>query len=181
MTDEELMLQAKAGELSSISILFDRYNVRLYNFFLQQTRDQSKSEDLTQMVFERLIKYREKYVQRDRFTSWIYTIARNVHKDLYRKKREDLPGREKIYALADQQIEVEADLDEEKDQLQKAMQYLRPEQRELIWLSRYERLKYAEIAHMMGTTEGAVKVKIHRSMKDLKTQFFKIRKHELGG
>ncbi len=185
MTDEELMLDAKAGKIDCISVLYDRYHTRLYNFFLQQTHDQSQSKDLTQIVFERVIKYREKYVEQGRFTSWIYTVARNVHMDLYRKKREDLPGAAVIHAIADRQIEVNDDSIndkelEDKDHLKKAMKHLRPEQRELIWLSRYEKLKYAEIAHILGSTEGAVKIKIHRSMKDLKTQFFKIRQHELG-
>ena len=180
MTDEELMLQAKAGKLDGISVLYDRYHTRLYNFFLQQTHDQSQSKDLTQIVFERVIKYRGRYVQQGRFTAWIYAIARNVHLDLYRKKREDLPGAAVIHAIADSQIEENHDREEDKYHLEKAMKYLRPEQRELIWLSRYEKLKYAEIAHILGSTEGAVKVKIHRSMKDLKTEFFKIRQHELG-
>ncbi len=175
-TDEELMQRAKNGEMRCISSLFDRYNVRLYNFFYQQTRDKGQSEDLTQNVFERVIKYRHKYENRSNFTSWIFAIARNVHIDLYRKKRLDLPGNEKVMFIADQP-EVVADSRESlhSARLKAALNKLSPEQQQLIYLTRFEKMKYAEVARIMECSEGAVKVKIHRTMKNLKDVFLKLK------
>ena len=115
------MQKAKAGELRYISTLFDRYNLRLYNFYYQQTRDKGQSEDLTQNVFERLIKYRTKYKEKKNFTAWIYAIARNVHMDLYRKKSFDLPGNDKVLAIAEIPDEEETIETLHNERLKKAM------------------------------------------------------------
>ena len=173
-TDEQLMLNAKTGEMRCISILFDRYNVRLYNFFYQQTRDKGLSEDLTQNVFERVIKYRNKYENRSNFASWIFTIARNVHMDIYKKKRHDLPGDEKVLYMAEINSPAESKESIHEDRLKKALRMLSPDQQQMIYLTRFEKMKYSEVAEIMNCSEGALKVKVHRTMKDLKNVFFKI-------
>lgn len=174
-TDEELMQKAKAGELKCISTLFDRYQVRLYNFFFQQTRDKGQSEDLTQNVFERIIKYREKYTEKRNFTSWIYAIARNVHMDLYRKKRFDLPGNEHVLRIAEIPDETETIESLHSDRLKLAMTQLKQEEQQILWMTRFEKMKYAEVAEVFQCSEGAIKAKVHRTMKNLKDVFFKIK------
>lgn len=174
-TDEELMQKAKAGELRYISTLFDRYNVRLYNFFYQQTRDKGQSEDLTQNVFERIIKYRKNYQEKKNFTAWIYAIARNVHMDLYRKKRFDLPGNEKVLAIAEIPQEEETIESLHNDRLKLAMAALSKDEQQILWMTRFEKMKYAEVADVFDCTEGAIKAKVHRTMKNLKDVFFKIK------
>ncbi len=168
------MQKAKAGELKCISILFDRYNVRLYNFFFQQTRDKGQSEDLTQNVFERIIKYRENYTEKKNFAAWIYAIARNVHMDIYRKKRFDLPGNDKVLSIADIPDETLTTEEIHSERLKIAMAQLNQDEQQLIWMTRFEKMKYAEVATVFNCSEGAIKAKIHRTMKNLKEVFFKI-------
>ena len=55
----------------------------------------------------------------------------------------------------------------------KALNKLSPENRELILLTRFQKLKYKEVAMMLGMSEGAVKVKAHRAIKQLRIQYFK--------
>lgn len=170
------MLEVSKGALDNMSILFDRYNVRLYNFFLQQTRDAVTSEDLTQNVFERVIKYRDRYEQKSTFASWIFAIARNTHMDLYRKKRPHLPGDDQVMTIADRPHEAthdDAPL-EQNQKLKIAMGQLSDEQRELLLLVKYEGLKYAEAAQVLDCSVSALKVRVHRTMKDLRTAFFKM-------
>lgn len=57
---------------------------------------------------------------------------------------------------------------ERKNQLLTALERLSPEEKEIIVLTKFERLKYAEVANMMGLSESAIKVKIHRSVKKLR-------------
>ncbi len=168
------MQRAKAGELKCISTLFDRYHVRLYNYFFQQTRDKGQSEDLTQNVFERIIKYRKKYREKKNFTSWIYAIARNVHMDLYRKKRFDLPGNDKVQRLAEVPNEDETIESLHDNRLKLAMAQLRQDEQQILWMTRFEKMKYAEVAEVFECSEGAIKAKVHRTMKNLKEVFFKI-------
>ncbi len=178
ITDEDLMARAKNGEMKCISILFERYNVRLYNFFYQQTRDKNQSEDLTQNVFERLIKYRHQYKAEGKFISWIFSIARNVHIDLYRKQTPDLPGDDKVMSIANTADEPYSEESIHSARLKLAMNTLSGEERQLIYWSRFEKLKYTEMAQILETSEGAIKTKMHRTMKNLKNAFFKIKINE---
>ena len=66
------------GELDAAAVLFRRYQVPLFNFFLRLGFAREMSEDLTQTVFERVIKYRESYREGMSFRTWVYQIARNV-------------------------------------------------------------------------------------------------------
>ena len=77
--DEQLMLKVKSGQLDSLAPLFEKYHVKLYNFFLRLTRNRDVSRDLTQNVFRRILSYRETYDARWPFRTWMYQVARNVH------------------------------------------------------------------------------------------------------
>jgi len=85
-TDEQLMEQVSQENLNALSVLFDRYQVPLYNFFYRQNYDGAFSEDLVQTVFERILKYRQSYVSGMTFRSWMYQIARNAKTDHYKKQ-----------------------------------------------------------------------------------------------
>ncbi|MEJ7681884.1 MAG: sigma factor [Segetibacter sp.] len=61
LSDENIMLKVKEGNLSELTVLFERYHVTLFNFFLKLTKDKAVSEDLTQTLFYRVIKYRQTY------------------------------------------------------------------------------------------------------------------------
>ncbi len=175
-SDEALMYRLSQGELACAAHLFERYHVRLYNFFLRLTADRSLSEDLTQTVFERLIRYRESYVEGSAFRSWIYQIARNARIDYFRKKRpvaSDFSGAE---TLAGVELPVSRQMEdrEEQQRLHRALGKLPDEQREVLILARFQQLKYREVAELMGTTEGAVKVRVHRAIQELRDIYFKM-------
>ena len=87
-TDEILMENVKSGNLSDMSVLFERYHLRVYNFFFRLTFDMDVSNDLTQNLFYRMIKYRHTFNNRFTFKSWIYQMARNIHTDYYLEKRK---------------------------------------------------------------------------------------------
>src|ERR1700743_2030969 len=87
------MLLVKEGHLSELTALFDRYQVSLYNFFLRLTADRAASQDLTQNLFYRVIRYRQSFEPtQGSFRSWIYRMARNVHFDFCRQEQK-APGR----------------------------------------------------------------------------------------
>ncbi len=173
--DEQLMAEVRDGNLRKMSILFERYNVRLFNYFTKLTRDRALSEDLTQTVFERAIKYRNSYKDSYPFKAWIYRIASNVRYDHYRSQKLKVvyddgyqePGSRMEFDPGNEQG------DERVDRLYRALHDLNDEQKKMIWLTKYEGMKYAEAAEILGCTESALKVKIHRTMKRLKSNYFK--------
>src|SRR4249920_4073626 len=81
------MYKVKDGQLAALTELFDRYSVPIYNFFLRLTMDTNTSEDLTQNLFYRIIRYRHTFnANTGTFKSWMYQMARNLHADHCRQK-----------------------------------------------------------------------------------------------
>lgn len=171
ISDKALMMKVKKGDLDKLGLLFERYNRPLFSFFYRMCKDCDVSEDLVQSVFERILKYRDTYTGNGQFTTWMFSIARNAHIDHYRKeKRTPVPVEIDESRLEDEDDEavVEDRKEHKKNMLEAALDRLDEDKREIIVLSRYEGLKYKEIADILGTTEGAIKVKMFRAMKELK-------------
>ncbi|MGB1217255.1 MAG: RNA polymerase sigma factor, partial [Saprospiraceae bacterium] len=67
MTDERIMLNLKTGTLDSAGLLFERHHKVLYSFFLRRTKDREAAADMTQTVFERIIRYRANFKEERAF------------------------------------------------------------------------------------------------------------------
>lgn len=178
MTDELLMIAVKDGELEKASELFDRYHKRLYNFFVKITFDRELGHDLTQNVFLRMIKYRSSYKEGKPFKAWIYQMARNIYADHFRKNKmlysdyaevEDL--KHKIASVDETMVQ-----DEREKLLYISLFRLTPEQREILILTRFQELKYEEVAQILDCTVANVKVKVHRAIKQLREKYLELEK-----
>lgn len=178
-TDEELMELIVGGNLDMMRHLFQRYHIKIYNFCFQMTKDKDLSKDITQEVFYKVLKHRETYKQ-NKFSSWIYAIARNLCKDHYKilNKTQRLNDKDlnKIYKINDTISEPIGNI----RQLNFALEQLGNTDRELIVMGKYQGLKYHEIAEITNSTLGAVKTKMHRAMQKLKDAYFlKTKQNEL--
>ncbi|MHA7056690.1 RNA polymerase sigma factor [Aquimarina sp. M1] len=170
VTDEELMILVSNGDLDMMSILFDRYHIRIFNFLLKMTRDRNVSQDITQEVFYKAIKYRASY-KKGKFSSWIYTIARNIFSDHYQSQKNKEQRLDEIEYKIEHEETDSLEKQEIKEQLDKALRRLPQCDRELIIMNRYQRIKYQEIAEITGSTAGAVKTKVHRAIHKLKDHY----------
>lgn len=183
-SDELLMLRVRDGEVDKLGILYARYRDPLFNFFLRLTSSLSLSEDLVHDVFLRMLKYRHTFGTDKTFRTWMYQVARNAQRDSWRKRRnetslegsgvdfgEALPSHESSpdFSLGDRQ---------EKDLLQRALAELSLESREVLVLGRFQELKHEEIARVQDCSVGAVKMRVHRALKELKEQFMRLSKEK---
>ena len=91
-TDHELMIAVRAGEIRRLGDLFERYHKPLYGFFVRLTNQPSVGEDLVQIVFYRILKYRHTYRDEGKFSAWIYHLARKVAADHFRKHASTPPS-----------------------------------------------------------------------------------------
>jgi RNA polymerase sigma factor (sigma-70 family) len=178
MTDELIMEAVKRGELQQATLLFERYHKRIFNFLARMTMDRELAEDLTQNVFLRIIKYRTSYRDGNKFQSWIYQVARNVFSDHYqvhKNRFSDFVDVEKISEhMADHE---ESEQQQEKEKLlHQSMAKLSEEQRELLVLTRFQHLKYEEVATIMDTTVANIKIKVHRAIIRLREYYFELEK-----
>lgn len=172
--DEIIMQHVKDGNLSEMSELFERYNVRLFNYFLKLTRNRLISQDLTQNLFYRMIRYKNSYKNEYSVKAWMYQMARNLHIDYCKeeKRSEALFLNTDTYPV-DISDETDGFPEDDYERLERSFATLNNEQRELIILSRYQGLKYEEISHIVNQSVPAIKVAIHRAIKQLRGIYFK--------
>lgn len=170
-SDKALMLKVKKGELDKLGLLFERYHRGLYRYFYRMCRDKNTSEDLVQSVFERLLKYRQSYTGDGKFSTWLFSIARNQFNDHHRRSERignPVQFDEDRFEMPEEKTGPVHQAKEKKEILEEALYALPEDYREVIILSRYEGLRYNEIAEILESTEGAIKVKMFRAMKELK-------------
>jgi RNA polymerase sigma-70 factor (ECF subfamily) len=170
--DEDVMLQVRNGEVEMLGVLFDRYQAPLFNFYSKMTQDRTVSEDLVQEVFLRILRYRQTYRPDTTFRTWMYQIARNTRLDQVRKTRLEAPFASEPVAPAS--VTDTAQQQQEAALLQSALMRLPEDKRELLVLSRFQELKYDEIARLLGCEVGTVKVRVHRALQQLRQIFLQL-------
>jgi len=170
------MVKVREGDLRQLAILFERHHVRLYNFYRRLTGERQVSEDLVQEVFFRMLKYRHTFQNDGDFITWMYHLARNVHRDRHRKwKNDTLAVAAEEEPLADELHALDRmEQREHEELLQRALARLPADKKEILILSRYQELRYETIAGLLGCSVGAVKVRVHRALNDLRTIFFQL-------
>ena len=178
LSDHELMIAVRAGEIDKLGELFERHHGPLYGFFVRHTGDRTASEDLVQLVFYRILKYRHTYRDEGRFSAWIYHVARKVAADHFRRNNAEPASTDQgELDTAPDQAPHAADravADDETERLHAALAALDPGQRELLVLARFQHLKHEEIARLFDLSTGAVKVRVHRALQDLRDIYFKL-------
>jgi RNA polymerase sigma-70 factor (ECF subfamily) len=169
VTDNLLMEDVRGGKVEKLAILFEKHHVALFNYFLRLTGNRPVSEDLVQEVFTRILKYRTTYRGEDRFSVWMYKIARNGHIDFLRRQKETVPLEDQFEEAQSVDLipEERVERQQEAALISRALKRLSPKKREVILLSRFQNLKYREIAELMECPVGTVKGMVHRAVQEL--------------
>jgi RNA polymerase sigma factor (sigma-70 family) len=176
LSDIELMGLVRDGEVRQLAFLFERHHLKLYNFYLRMTGERLASEDMVQEVFFRILKYRRTFRGDGEFAAWMYHLARNVQRDLYKKRKMEPADEMQLDNLASEEPHAQEALErrQEKDLLREALRRLPFEKREILILSRYQDLRYEVIGGILGCSEEAVKVRVHRATNELRTVYFEL-------
>jgi RNA polymerase sigma-70 factor (ECF subfamily) len=178
MNDEDLMSQFQMGTVEAFDILVGRYHDPLTNYIYRFLGDVKECEDLLQETFLRVYRNRHSYRRIAKFSTWLYTIAGNLARSEYRKRK-----RRRLYSLQsvnrdEEEYEVEipdetfmADKDAEgsiQDKyIQDALAQIPEEFREVVVLRDVQQLAYEEIADITGLPMGTVKSRINRGRTKL--------------
>jgi RNA polymerase sigma-70 factor (ECF subfamily) len=179
--DAALMLRVKRGDRAAFADLVDKYKQPVMNFIFRSLRDETEAEDLAQNVFLQVYKSRARYKQTAKFSTWLFTIARNLClNELRRRSRHPAESIEETHADHEDQPHRQY---EDKSQLAPPEQLLQGElarkieealaglpenQRSAILLCRQEDLSYEEIAGVLDCSLSATKSLIHRGRETLK-------------
>lgn len=171
-SDEQLMGAVREDNLNKLNDLFDRYQRRVYNYFLKSTLSLEDSNDLTQNVFIRVMKYRKSYRPGSCFEIWIFQIARNQLKDHFRKMKVYKDQFSPVEIILERPEETNEEQYEQERRLMSALKKLPEDKRELLVLSKFEGLKYEQIADLKSSSVSAIKVQVHRTIKQLRMLYF---------
>jgi len=179
--DTALMLRVKRGDATAFAELVDKYKQPVMNLIFRIVRDGTEAEDLAQNVFVQVHKSAHRYQASAKFTTWLFTIARNLClNEIRRRSRHPADSLEATFPDSEDQPSrqyqdhktfsaPEALLHQELEQkIEQAMAELPENQRMAIALCRQDELSYEEIAEVLGCSLSATKSLIHRGREALK-------------
>ena len=181
--DEVLVRMFVDGASEPFEELIRRYQGKIVNFIYRSTGDFQRAEELAQEAFMRVFRNGKNYDERYRFSTWIYTIAKNLatnelrdrsrNPDSFHIREADWPTdgtfvaelvssntKEPHRILTDQEM---------KQQLAEAIARLEPDQRMALVMKEYDGMTYGQIAEVFETSPGTVKSWLHRSKRHLAT------------
>jgi RNA polymerase sigma-70 factor (ECF subfamily) len=179
--DAALMLMVKKGDTQAFAQLVDKYKQPVMNLVYRMLRDLTEAEDVAQNVFVQVYKSAHRYEVASKFTTWLFTIARNLSLNEIRRRsrhpaesmeaphseEEEQPWRqfEDKKTLSPPESLVHGELEEK---IEEALAELPENQRTAILLCRQDELSYEEIAKVLGCSLSATKSLIHRGRETLK-------------
>jgi RNA polymerase sigma-70 factor (ECF subfamily) len=181
--DVRLMLQVRSGDAGAFEELVLRYQNRLLTVLEHQVGNREQAEDLTQEVFLRVFRARERYEPGAKFSTWLFTIANNVASNALRSKsrrREvgvpDSNGSDSAPLQLDQLAKAASsfmpsralDKAEQSEMVRHAVAALNERQRMALLLAKFEGMSYQDIAESMGLSVQAIKSLLSRARVNLK-------------
>ena len=179
-SDHALMLAVRDGEFDALGELFERHHQPLFGFLVKLTGDRPAAEDIAQIVFQRMLKYRHTYRDDGSLTAWMYHLARRCAADHFRRSNAAPHATDPndLNAHADEKPHAAQHATSRDDQalLRTALGGLDDGDREVLLLSRFQELSFAEIGGILGCSAGAAKVRAHRALHELREIYFKLQK-----
>lgn len=166
-SDTTRMLAFQTGDIAAFEALFDRWFVPLLRYIDGIVRDSGRAEELAQDAFLRVHRARGRYQPKARFSTWLYHIATNLARnELRRPERrlrrvDEIPDR--MLDDPDPAIDEVVEARRRSQAVTRALAALTPSQREALWLSQVEGLPYAEVAEILETSIGSVKMLVRRA------------------
>jgi RNA polymerase sigma-70 factor (ECF subfamily) len=179
--DAQLMLRVQGGDLDAFEMLVTRYQQPLMNLVCRILGDSKEAEDICQNVFVQVYKSAQRYRVTAKFTTWLYTIARNLClNEIRRRSRhpaesldavqpglDDRPSRDLVDRRAPTAPEVLLQGELER-KIQEALNELPENQRTALLLCRQEDLSYEDIAQVLRCSLSATKSLIHRARASMR-------------
>ena len=159
---------------SAFGQLYERYVAKIYNYVYYRVGNHHDAEDVTSRVFYRALTHIQDYTDRGvPFSAWLYRIAHNLVANWHRDhaRRQDLALEDVTLVGEPREMpELVAETNEERRWLLNAIRRLPEERQELLILKFVEQLSNAEVGHVMGRTEGAIKSLYHRTLLSLRDE-----------
>lgn len=161
------------GDQTAFTFLLNHFWNEVFNFILKRTGNEADTEDITietfAKAFDKLATYNDKFA----FNTWLIAIAKNVHVDLIRKRKNahfvEINDNDDQYYnnIADETPSIEDELIRKQNlnTLLNLIKQLKPHYQEVIQLRYFQELSYNEIADQLEEPLNNVKIKLLRARK----------------
>jgi len=176
-SDEDLMLRLqRRRDEDAFNFLFARYRVPIISYLYRLVGKRSEAESLAQEAFLRVLQKADRYEYPKRFSTWFYTIARNLATDFLKKKRAVVPDdfqslSESMLGPAQAEADQEAADREDLEQLLQALRELPVTYREVVVLRALQELSYREIAAIVGCPESTARSRMDYGLEYLRKSY----------
>lgn len=182
--DEVLMVAYQKGDVRAFEVLLTRHRRPVFNFILRYVRSRETAEDLMQETFLRVIRGAGNYQRQAKFTTWLYTIARNLCVDQSRRakhrKAQSLDAPMSSSADSGTLLDVIANDDLASDRqtvsnelrvkMEEALARLSEDQREVFMMRQFLDMPFKEIADVVGVPENTVKSRMRYALEKLRLE-----------
>ena len=181
LTDAEVMLELKAGNMDAFDVLLAKYRKPIVHFMFRMVHNQAVAEELAQEVFLRVYRSRATYRAEARFSTWLYRIATNLGVNHARDTRHERSA-STVYLdeadaetgttpdVADATRSVEADLlqRERMKAIRQHVMALPERQKTAVLMHKYEDMDYKQIGEVLKLSESATKSLLFRAYQTLR-------------
>ena len=159
--EAELILAAQRNP-AEFQQIYDRWAVRIYQYFYFRTGEMASAEDLTSQLFLAAYQALPRYKHQGHFAAWLFAIGRNLAKEYFRKQQREVPleAARQLHSSSDPMIE--AVQQDEIARLRLLVRSLPEDQQELIRLRYVADLSFADMSIVLGKREDAVKKSLYR-------------------
>jgi RNA polymerase sigma-70 factor (ECF subfamily) len=166
------LMKAARRDPAAFTPLYRRYVTPIYRYLYSRLGNVADAEDLTAQVFTEALEGLHHYRERGNFAGWLFTIARHKVTDHYRRQRPNLPLNEALDSPADSADPLTHVVQEEAlRRLVVLVTQLSEEQQELLRLRFAGGLTYGEIGRIVGRSEAAIKMAVHRLLRRLEARW----------
>ena len=171
-TEEPELIQAARSDPTAFTRVYHRYVTPVYRYLYKWVGNSAEAEDLTAQVFTEMLERLGQYQEQGHFAAWLFTIARRKAIAAYRQRRPTLALEDAVDIPASTEDLLEQVTREDQvRQMTTLIAKLPGDQQELIRLRFTAGLSYADIGALLGSTEAAVKMAIHRLLRKLHNQW----------
>ncbi len=171
-TGEHALVEAAKRDPEAFAALYQRYHARVYRYLRVRLQSEEDAADLTQQVFLKALNALPRYQSRHTpFAAWLFTIARHILADRFRRRPVILPLEAAGDLLSDHEMEAALLQRESIEQLALLLNSLTPDARDLLALRFAAGLTTPEIAAILGKRPEAVRKSLSRLLQSLKEQY----------
>lgn len=169
--EEKIVIACQSGNPEKFGELYDLYIRKIYDFIYYKTHHKETAEDIASAVFLKAFEKIKTFdCSKGSFSSWVYQIARNSVIDHYRTKKVAI-NIDDVWDLSGcEDIARDFDIAQKIEKVEKYIQTLNSEQRDIVMLRVWQELPYKEIAEIMGKSEASCKMTFSRAMGELRSR-----------